>query len=81
YGMVGSAVQNDVRLIVVVNGLEDADDRAAEAKRLLEWGFKNFEVRAMFDAGETVGYGKVFGGNSGSVKLTSKEPVKVMVQK
>ncbi len=81
YGMVGSAVQNDVRLIVVVNGLEDSDDRAAEAKRLLEWGFKNFEVRAMFDAGETVGYGKVFGGDSGSVNLTTKEPVKVMVQK
>ena len=25
YGMVGSAVQNDTRLIVVVNGLEDFD--------------------------------------------------------
>jgi D-alanyl-D-alanine carboxypeptidase (penicillin-binding protein 5/6) len=32
YGMVGSAVQNDTRLIVVVNGLEDSDDRASEAK-------------------------------------------------
>ena len=28
YGMVGSAVQNGTRLIVVVNGLEDPDDRA-----------------------------------------------------
>lgn len=81
YGMVGSAVQNDIRLIVVVNGLEDADDRASEAKRLLEWGFKNFEVRSVMDSGETVGYGKVFGGDSGSVKLTTNEPVKVMVQK
>ena len=26
YGMVGSAVQNDTRLIVVINGLEDPDD-------------------------------------------------------
>ncbi len=81
YGMVGSAVQNDIRLIVVVNGVEDADDRAAEAKRLLEWGFRNFEVRLVMDAGETIGYGKVFGGHSSSVKLTTKEPVKVMVQK
>ncbi|HET9537252.1 MAG TPA: D-alanyl-D-alanine carboxypeptidase family protein, partial [Mesorhizobium sp.] len=38
YGMVGSAVQNDTRLIVVVNGLEDPDDRASEAKKMLEWG-------------------------------------------
>ncbi|MGL4558185.1 MAG: D-alanyl-D-alanine carboxypeptidase family protein, partial [Afipia sp.] len=29
FGMVGSAVQNGMRLIVVVNGLEDSDDRAA----------------------------------------------------
>ncbi|RTL54763.1 MAG: D-alanyl-D-alanine carboxypeptidase [Bradyrhizobiaceae bacterium] len=81
YGMVGSAVQNGIRLIVVVNGVESADDRAAEAKRLLEWGFKNFELRSVFDSGDTVGYGKVFGGDSGSVKLVTKEPVKVMVQK
>ena len=39
YGMVGSAVQNDTRLIVVINGLEDPDDRASEAKKMLEWGF------------------------------------------
>src|SRR5580692_1397458 len=37
YGMVGSAVQNGVRLIVVVNGLEDSEDRASEAKKMLEW--------------------------------------------
>ena len=43
--MVGSAVQNGVRLIVVVNGLEDPEDRATEAKKMLEWGFRNFEVR------------------------------------
>jgi len=37
--MVGSAVQNGMRLIVVINGLEDPDDRASEAKKMLEWGF------------------------------------------
>ena len=45
YGMVGSAVQNGTRLIVVINGLEDPDDRATEAKKMLEWGFRNFETR------------------------------------
>lgn len=81
YGMVGSAVQNGMRLIVVVNGLDDADDRAQEAKKILEWGFRNFEARTLFKAQDTVGYAKVFGGDSRSVKLTSAEPVKVMVQK
>lgn len=81
YGMVGSAVQNGMRLIVVVNGLEDPDDRAAEAKKLLEWGFRNFEARTLFAADQTVGYAKVFGGDSRSVKLASPEPIKVMVQR
>jgi len=81
YGMVGSAVQNGMRLIVVVNGLEDADDRASEAKKLLEWGFRNFEARTLFAVDQTVGYARVFGGESRSVKLTSPEPVKVMVQR
>ena len=81
YGMVGSAVQNGTRLIVVVNGLEDPEDRAGEAKKMLEWGFRNFEARTLFTANQTVGYAKVFGGDSRSVKLASPEPIKVMVQK
>ena len=81
YGMVGSAVQNGIRLIVVVNGLEDPEDRASEAKKMLEWGFRNFEARTLFAAQQPVGYAKVFGGDSRSVKLASPEPIKVMVQK
>jgi serine-type D-Ala-D-Ala carboxypeptidase (penicillin-binding protein 5/6) len=81
YGMVGSAVQNGIRLIVAINGLEDPDDRAAEAKKMLEWGFRNFEVRTLFTADQPLGSAKVFGGDSRSVKLASHEPVKVMVQK
>jgi len=81
YGMVGSAVQNGVRLIVAINGLEDPEDRATEAKKMLEWGFRNFEVRTVFSENQTIGYAKVFGGDSRSVALASHEPVKVMVQK
>jgi D-alanyl-D-alanine carboxypeptidase (penicillin-binding protein 5/6) len=81
YGMVGSAVQNGNRLIVVINGLDDPDDRAAEAKKMLEWGFRNFEARTLFAADQPIGFAKVFGGESRSVKLTSREPIKVMVQK
>ena len=81
YGMVGSAVQNGIRLIVVVNGLEDPDDRATEAKKMLEWGFRNFEARTLFAAQQPVGYARVFGGDSRSVKLSSPDPIKVMVQK
>ncbi|HJZ20371.1 MAG TPA: D-alanyl-D-alanine carboxypeptidase family protein, partial [Bradyrhizobium sp.] len=81
YGMVGSAVQNGTRLIAVINGLDDPDDRATEAKKMLEWGFRNFEVRTLIAAQQPVGYARVFGGDSRSVKLASPDPIKVMVQK
>src|SRR5256884_3541018 len=81
YGMVGSAVQNGIRLIVVVNGLEDPDDRASEAQKMLELGFRNFEARTLFAPQQPVGYAKVFGRESRSVKPASPEPIKVMVHK
>src|SRR6516162_7432841 len=81
YGMVGSAVQNGTRLIVAINGLEDPEDRATEAKKMLEWGYRNFETRTLFAADQPLGYARVFGGTSRSVKLSSPDPIKVMVQK
>jgi serine-type D-Ala-D-Ala carboxypeptidase (penicillin-binding protein 5/6) len=81
YGMVGSAVRDGTRLIVVVNGLEDPEDRANEAKKMLDWGFRNFETRTLFAAQQPVGYARVFGGTSRSVSLSSPDPIKVMVQK
>lgn len=81
YGMVGSAVQNGQRLIVVVNGVDDPDDRVTEARKLLEWGFRNFETRTLFAAEQLVGYARVFGGESRSVGLTSPAPISVMVQR
>jgi len=39
FGLVGSAIQNGHRLILVLNGARTEDERAREARRLLEWGF------------------------------------------
>ena len=39
FGLVGSAVQSGRRLILVINGARSEDERAREARRLLEWGF------------------------------------------
>jgi serine-type D-Ala-D-Ala carboxypeptidase (penicillin-binding protein 5/6) len=79
YGLVGSAVQKGQRLIVVVNGLRNARDRAAEARKLLEWGFRAFEQRQVFAEGESVGEASVFGGEKGRVMLRAKGPVSLLV--
>ena len=81
YGLVGSAVQNGIRLIVVVNGEKSAKERADEAKKLLEWGFRNFEQRILFAEGQTIGSAKVFGGAVGSVPLKAAGQVRVMMPK
>lgn len=81
YNLVGSAVQNGIRLIVVVTGLPSAKERAEEGKKLLEWGFRNFEARMLFAEGQTIGQAKVFGGEKGSVALNSGGSVRLMVTK
>jgi serine-type D-Ala-D-Ala carboxypeptidase (penicillin-binding protein 5/6) len=70
YGLVGSAVQNGLRLIVVVNDLKSMKERADEARKILEWGFRAFESRLLFAEGETVGEAKLYGGARGRVPLT-----------
>jgi D-alanyl-D-alanine carboxypeptidase (penicillin-binding protein 5/6) len=79
YGLVGSAVQNGLRLIVVVNGLKSAKDRADEGRKLLEWGFHGFESRLLFAEGTTVGEAKLFGGAKGSVPLVGAKAIRLMV--
>jgi D-alanyl-D-alanine carboxypeptidase (penicillin-binding protein 5/6) len=81
YGLVGSAVQNGQRLIVVVTGVGTAKERADEAKKLLEWGFRNFEQRVLFAEGQTIGTAKVFGGATGRVPLVAEGTVRVLLPK
>lgn len=81
YGLVGSATQHGLRLIVVVNGLKSDKERADEAKRLLDWGFSGFESRVLFNDGQIVGHAKLFGGAQGSVALTGadQKAIKLMI--
>ena len=79
YGLVGSAVQNGMRLIVVVTGLETANERAAEGRKLLDWGFRSFQSRLLFAEGQEIGDAKVYGGARGRVPLVPVKPVRIML--
>jgi D-alanyl-D-alanine carboxypeptidase (penicillin-binding protein 5/6) len=79
YGLVGSAVNNNLRLIVIGNGFKSMKERGDEMRKLLEWGFRAFEARALFAAGETVGEAKMYGGEKGRVPLVSPAPVRLLV--
>ena len=79
YGIVASAKQDNRRLILVINGLDRAEDRKAEAIRLLEWGFKSFTEFKLFDAGEVVGTARVWGGSRMWLPLTGNGDVTVIL--
>jgi serine-type D-Ala-D-Ala carboxypeptidase (penicillin-binding protein 5/6) len=79
YGLVGSAVQNGLRLIVVVNGLKSEKERADESKKLLEWGFHNFQSGLLFADGQEIAYAKLYGGARGHVPLKAAKEVRLMV--
>ena len=79
YGLVGSAVQSGMRLIVVVMGLKSEKERADEARKLLDFGFRGFESRPLFAEGQTIGEAKVFGGEKGRVPLVGSGVIRLMV--
>jgi D-alanyl-D-alanine carboxypeptidase (penicillin-binding protein 5/6) len=79
YGLVGSAVQNGLRLIVVVHGLKTSAERASEARKLLEWGFKGFDRRPLFADGEPIGEARLYGGAQWSVPLSATGGVSLLI--
>jgi D-alanyl-D-alanine carboxypeptidase (penicillin-binding protein 5/6) len=81
FNLVGSTVQDNLRLIVVIMGAKSEKERADEARKMLDWGFHSFESRVLFAEGQTVGEAKVFGGATSYVPLLGPGIVRVMVPK
>ncbi len=73
YGLTASAERDGRRLILVVSGLDTAEQRASESARLLEWGFREFDNLRLFEAGETVEEAPVWLGDLGRVPLVARE--------
>lgn len=78
YGLVGSAVQNGQRLILALYGAASAKERADEARKLFLWGFRSFESKTIFAAGETIGFARVYGGASFETPLVAEREVKIL---
>jgi len=81
YGLTASAERDGRRLIVVVNGLDSPRQRAAEAARLLQWGFREFDTYTLFAAGETVEMAPVWLGEAPRVPLVVAEDVTLTLRR
>lgn len=69
YGLTASALRDDRRLILVINGLPNKKARANESARLLDWGYRIFDNYKLFKAGEKITDASVWMGDIGKVPL------------
>ena len=75
YGLVGSAIRDGQRVIMVLNGMESMKQRSSESRRLMDLMFREFKLYKFFDAGEPVDHANVWLGNAGKVGMVLEEPL------
>lgn len=77
YGLVGSAVRDGRRLILVVAGVQSIAERKEEAQKLLDWGFRQFKTVDVYAAGDVVSKARVWGGTTRWVDLVIKQDLRL----
>jgi serine-type D-Ala-D-Ala carboxypeptidase (penicillin-binding protein 5/6) len=76
YGLVGSAVRNGRRIIIVIAGLPSMRARDQESERLMDWAFRSFEDVTVAKTGATVDRAPVWLGEQAEVPVsTSRDAV------
>lgn len=81
YNLVASATNSNTRLISVVMGVGTYKGREVESKKLLQWGFANFETVKSLPAGQAVSEQSVYYGEANKVQLGSIQDSFVTVPK
>ncbi|WP_026940664.1 D-alanyl-D-alanine carboxypeptidase family protein [Hellea balneolensis] len=75
YGLVGSAKRGDDRRIIVINGLENKQERSDVANRLMGAAFDQFKVYDLYAKGDIIGKIDIFMGKADNVGVKVDETV------
>lgn len=81
YCLSASAIKDNQQLISVVLGEPDSNTRFAETRKLLDYGFANFETTQVNSKGEEVQAVEVKKGLQTSVNAIYKDDVKLLLKK
>ncbi len=81
YGTVVSTAATGRRLIAVLHGLESMNQRAEEARKLVTWGTRGFELIPVYPEGSIVAHANVYGGTSSQVPLIGRGPIDLFIPK
>ena len=79
YGLVGSALQGERRVIFVVTGLRSQSVRADEAEAIVNWAFRQFTQKKYGRKNDVIGFAPVWNGASAQVGLALAEDLDLLV--
>lgn len=79
YGLVGSALQGQRRVIFVLSGLDSAAARAQESEAIVNWSFRQFAQRPLLKKGERIALADVWMGDAPTVGLVPSEDISVLL--
>jgi serine-type D-Ala-D-Ala carboxypeptidase (penicillin-binding protein 5/6) len=79
YGIVGSAVMGERRVVFTLGGMASEKDRAEEAEAVANWAFRQFAMKTIVPAGTRVASAPVWMGDAESVGLIPTEEVRLLV--
>jgi len=81
YGEVISAPNDGRRLIAVLHGLTSMRERTEEARKLITWGMRGFELLPVYARDSVVAYADVYGGAEPRVGLVGQDRIDLFVPK
>ena len=79
YGLTGSAMQGNRRIVFAITGLTSEIARAEEAERIVAWAFRQFSEKTVAKAGVRLAVAEVHLGNVDTVGLVPAEDVRLLV--
>lgn len=79
YGLVGSAMQGDRRVVFVITGLDSVQDRSSESRAIINWAFRQFTKRQLAAAGEKFAEAPVWMGGAPTVGLVTETDTSVLM--
>ncbi|WP_413717388.1 D-alanyl-D-alanine carboxypeptidase family protein [Silicimonas sp. MF1-12-2] len=79
YGLVGSAVQGDRRIVFVFTGLQTQADRRQEAEAMINWAFRQFVEKNFAKAGHVVTEIPVWLGDHQSLNAVAESDIRLLL--
>ncbi|MBT8417865.1 MAG: D-alanyl-D-alanine carboxypeptidase [Silicimonas sp.] len=79
YGLVGSALQGDRRIVFVFTGLQSQPERRQEAEAMINWGFRQFISKSVAKAGDVLTEIPVWMGDHQQLNAVARSDIELLV--